>query len=80
MMEIAGEPIIHHLLKTLAEVGVREVTVVGGYQSHKITGDFHLVQNPNAVLKSHSYASWFNHTTTSLVLQTGLESLLVQHI
>ena len=75
MVEIAGKPIIHHQLKTLAEVGVREVTVIGGYHSEKITGGFHLVQNPNAVLKSHSYASCFNHTATSLVLQTGLESL-----
>ena len=47
MVEIAGKPIIHHQLKTLAEVGIKEVTVVGGYQSDKITGDFHLVQNPN---------------------------------
>ncbi len=56
MVEIAGNPIIHHQLKTLAEDGVKVVTVVGGYQSEKKHGDFHLVQNPNAVLKSHSYA------------------------
>ena len=80
MVEIAGKPIIYHQLKTLAEVGVKEVTVVGVYQSDKITGDFHLVQKFNAVLKSHSYASCFNRTATSLVIQTGLKSPLVQHI
>lgn len=47
MVEIAGKPIIHHQLKTLAKAGVKDVTVVGGYQSDKITGDFHRVQNHN---------------------------------
>lgn len=63
MVPVAGKPILHWQLDALAAAGVTDVTVIRGYQGHRMDGGWHplrFVENPgwerNNILASLMHA------------------------